>query len=155
MDTEHSHPTRKYPSKGVLILPNQPTIAFVTICAKKRIAWLADRECHSALRKAWAEADGWLVGRYVVMPDHIHLFAAPGAKDIEIEPWVQFWKSLVTRNLKDRAKGWQKGCLHHRLRRDESYEQKWQYVLDNPVRKGLVQDSRDWPFQGELEVLPW
>ena len=149
------YPTRKYPSKGVLFLPGQPSIVFVTVCTEKRTPWLAQAACHTALGEAWETADAWLVGRYVVMPDHIHLFASPGMKDATIERWVQFWKSLVSRNLAGRAKGWQKGCWHHRLRRGESYEAKWRYVVDNPVRAGLVQDAQEWPFQGELQVLRW
>ena len=72
-----------------------------------------------------------------------------------MERWVHYWKSLVTRALGEQAKGWQRRCWHHRLRRSESYEEKWADVDDNPVRKGLVQRSEDWPFQGELEILPW
>ena len=37
----------------------------------------------------------------------------------------------------------------------ESYTQKWHYVRENPVRKGLVKDADEWPFQGMLNVLPW
>jgi len=33
------------------------------------------------------------VGRYVVMPDHIHLFAAPGELQEPLENWIRFWKS--------------------------------------------------------------
>src|SRR5256885_6005252 len=31
----------------------------------------------AAILNAWKTADHWLVGRYVIMPDHIHLFCAP------------------------------------------------------------------------------
>lgn len=148
-------PTRKYPARGVLVVRHAPTIAFVTVCTRNRTPWLAERECHGALKMSWGKADAWLVGRYVIMPDHIHLFAAPGARDVEMERWVQFWKSLVTRTLGERAKGWQRRCWHHRLRRGESYEEKWAYVVDNPVRKGLVTTHEDWAFQGELEILSW
>jgi hypothetical protein len=41
------------------------------------------------------------------------------------------------------------------LRRQESYDSKWEYVISNPVRAGLVKEPNDWPFQGELNVLPW
>jgi len=37
---------------------------------------------HDLLCSVWREATAWLVGRYVIMPDHVHLFAAPG--DIEL-----------------------------------------------------------------------
>jgi hypothetical protein len=41
------------------------------------------------------------------------------------------------------------GFFDHVLRRQESYDEKWEYVKLNPVRGGLVQNSEDWPWQGE------
>jgi hypothetical protein len=41
------------------------------------------------------------------------------------------------------------------LRRSENYTEKWQYVLRNPVRAKLVENVEDWPYQGELNILPW
>jgi len=41
------------------------------------------------------------------------------------------------------------------LRRDESYAQKWEYVVNNPVRHGYAARSEDWSFQGELNSLRW
>ncbi len=45
--------------------------------------------------------------------------------------------------------------FHHRLRRDESYSEKWDYVRMNPVRAGLVSDPDQWTYQGVLNELPW
>jgi hypothetical protein len=39
------------------------------------------------------------------------------------------------------------------MRSAESYEEKWTYVRENPVRAGLVKRSTDWPFQGEIHRL--
>jgi len=68
-------PKRKHPAHGVLLNKGQPTIVFLTIGTKHRRPWLATHETHELLRSVWIETDAWLVGRYVVMPDHIHLFA--------------------------------------------------------------------------------
>jgi hypothetical protein len=38
------------------------------------------------------------------------------------------------------------------LRSDESAEQKWQYMRENPVRAGLVQEWSDWPYRIGLEL---
>ena len=38
----------------------------------------------------------------------------------------------------------------HVLRSDESYSEKWNYVRNNPVRAGLVQNADDWPYAGEI-----
>ncbi len=50
------------------------SIVFLTVCTDKKKSILARPEIHDLMRKAWQEADHWLVGRYVLMPDHIHLF---------------------------------------------------------------------------------
>jgi putative transposase len=49
----------------------------------------------------------------------------------------------------------QRDCWDRQLRTGESYAQKWEYVRNNPVRKGLVAAADDWPYQGELNVLVW
>src|SRR5438067_9485211 len=33
----------------------------------------------------------------------------------------------------------------HLLRSEESYDQKWNYVRDNPVRANLAQSAAEWP----------
>ena len=47
----------------------------------------------------------------------------------------------------------QEGFFDHVLRNDESYQQKWIYVRDNPVRAGLAESSDDWPYQGEIVYI--
>ncbi len=32
---------------------------------------------------------------------------------------------------------------------------KWEYVRNNPFRKGLVANADDWPYQGVLNDLEW
>ena len=41
------------------------------------------------------------------------------------------------------------------LRGHESYAEKWAYVLQNPVRAGLVKNAGDWPYAGEITELHW
>ena len=48
---------------------------------------------------------------------------------------------------------WQPGFFDHVLRNDESYSQKREYVLKNPVRAGLVPRADDWPYQGEFVFI--
>jgi hypothetical protein len=40
-----------------------------------------------------------------------------------------------------------------RVRNDESYSQKWDYVRENPVRVELVVQTDEWPYQGEFVVI--
>jgi putative transposase len=50
---------------------------------------------------------------------------------------------------------WQRDVWDTQLRDGEHYHEKWDYVRMNPVRKELVSDPDDWPFQGEVNVLFW
>ena len=50
---------------------------------------------------------------------------------------------------------WQKGFFDHVIRSEESYNEKWLYVRDNPVRAGLVRSAEDWPYAGEVSALPY
>jgi putative transposase len=136
---------------------NRAIIVFVTCSAAQRRPLLRSDAVHEALLKAWAQAQAWLVGRYVVMPNHVHFFCAPS--DIvspSLERWMRYWKSLASRALGKRSGAlWQRHHWDRQLRRGESYDEKWEYVRNNPVRHGYVTKVEDWPYQGELNELRW
>ena len=133
-------------------------IICLTVCTDKRKPILARDNVHQLLLASWQAADAWTVGRYVVMPNHIHLFCAPGSLEpVPLETWVQFWKSHSSRVWPRPTEQpvWQKSFWDTQLRRGDSYGNKWDYVLHNPVRHRLVARTEDWPYQGELNVLDW
>ena len=146
---------RKKPAHGVWIDPDRPTIVFLTVCTRDRRPWLCTEANHEALRKTWVEAKAWIAGRYVLMPDHLHLFASPGPSGIPLDNWVRYWKSQFAKIRRNPSQHWQTDHWDTRLRTDEGYEEKWFYVRNNPVRAGLVSTADDWPFQGELNRLEW
>ena len=151
---------RKRPAQGVLNSDEIPTLVFLTVCTDLRGRWLANHETHQLLRKVWLESTAWAVGIYVLMPDHLHLFAWPYQRVTNFDNWVRYWKSQFTRRSLDRDgsagvsyRRWQSNCFHHRIRSFESAEQKRAYILANPVQAGLVTRAEDWPYQGELFKL--
>ncbi len=46
---------------------------------------------------------------------------------------------------------WQRSFFDHALRREEDLRKAAEYVLNNPVRDGLVEDRRDYPLCGSFE----
>jgi putative transposase len=149
---------RKHPIHLTPLEPhNRAVIIFVTTCTTKRRQILASRFAHEAILAAWTMASTWLIGRYVIMPEHIHLFCAPNALDAPpLERWMRFWKSLATRNLAEKAGSvWQRHHWDRQLRSGESYDDKWEYVRSNPVRHSYVTNADDWPYQGVLNELRW
>jgi putative transposase len=135
-----------------------PSIIYLTVCTKRRKPILANPGTHELLRAAWRDGRSWLVGRYVVMPDHIHLFCAPSESEAQpLLQWASYWRSATACNWITHADTpiWQRHFWDTQLRRSESYDQNWQYVVENPVRAGLVARSCDWPYQGEMNMLQW
>jgi putative transposase len=152
---DHELPQRQNPSSGVHVQLGQSNIILLTIGTEKRDPWLNNETAHQLLRQTLSEATAWLVGDYLLMPDHLHLFCAPRDFQFTIEDWIYYWKREFS--LKHGRKEWkfQSRGWHHRLRDGESYSQKWIYVQENPFRKGLVQRIEDWPFKGKIFDLIW
>lgn len=135
-------------------------IAFFTTCTYKRRRILASHECQNILHEIWlhsAHHDGWWVGNYVLMPDHVHFFARPAANARPKAEWVGMWKSVSSRRIAATlAIGppiWQSEYFDRYLRSGESYSEKWHYVVQNPVRAGLVGRVEDWLFHGRINDL--
>ena len=203
-------PVRHHPSRNSVMTfhDNRAIMLYVTIVTANRMPVLACAAVTECILAAWAAATDWLVGRYVIMPDHIHFFCATASyPPSDFHRWMKRWKSLATLAIRRLgaaqaggsqlaatevgiagaincappgggaqlaatvARGsvadamncvpprnpplWQRNCWDRQLRTGESYSQKWEYVRNNPVRRGLVTCADDWPYQGELNVLEW
>ncbi len=152
---ENTLPDRENPAPGVHIDLGQSNIVLLTITTEIRIPWLACETAHRLIRETWLEAKAWLIGDYLLMPDHLHAFCAPHDLEFTIEQWIAYWKRDF--RLKHRRADWkfQSRGWHHRLRSGESHSQKWLYMQENPLRKGLVTRMEDWPFKGRVFDLMW
>ena len=154
-DAPYEDAGRKKPARGVHIHLGDPNLVWTTLCTDKRVPWLANDFVHTRLQQVWRAATKWLVSDYVIMPDHIHFFAAPHDLNYPFDQWVTYWERQFAK-LHDRDDWrWQPNPFHHRLRHDESYTQKWHYLRENPLRKGLVTRAEDWPFQGRIHDVRW
>jgi putative transposase len=159
MSLDRPEPGRQgLPHLAPLEFANQTTVIFITMCVEKRRPLLARAEIVTLLLDCWREADHWLIGRWVVMPDHLHMFCAPAiAPATPVASWARFWRSQVSRRwpYRNETPIWQRDFFDRRLRNGESYRQKWLYLWGNPIKEGLVKRPEDWPHQGEMNVLPW
>jgi len=152
-------PERKYPARRILDdIGNRSNLIFVTVCSRNRNPILAKPDIHVLLLNYWQDSTQWLVGRYVIMPDHIHLFCAPaGLHAVNVRDWVGYWKSRTAAGWPRREETpvWQREAWDRQIRQNESYRAKWNYVRNNPVRAGLVSCAESWPYQGEVNPLVW
>jgi REP element-mobilizing transposase RayT len=95
-------------------------IIFLTVCTKGRRPLLANDAATRLIVEAWAAASFWLVGRYVILPDHIHLFCAPNTSPQQpLKNWISFWRNYVTRGWRNREDIpiWQTEYWDRQLRR--------------------------------------
>jgi putative transposase len=141
-------PQRKHPVHGVHECDDRTTVVLLTVCTRDRQSWLAEQRIHEILRKVWEEATGWLVGLYVLMPDHLHLFATPGDLDCSLGRWVGYWKHRFSILVDDPVLRLQADHWDTRIRNGQHFAEKWEYILHNPVRKGLVSTPEEWPYHG-------
>jgi REP element-mobilizing transposase RayT len=133
-------------------------IYYVTACTHNRRPILDRPAVHEAFIQfgLCGVNYGVWVGRYVIMPDHIHLFVGFGPESISLSDWMKSFKNAISKTLKNatfRPPHWEKGFFDHVIRSSESYEKKWLYVRNNPVRAGLVRLAEDWPYAGEISEL--
>ena len=124
---------RKNPAPGVHIQLDGPNIVFLTVSTRHREPWLANDVAHSLLCEVWREATTRIVGHYILMPDHLHLFCAPRDLHFTIEDWIACWKSQFRKRHGHAEWRWQSRGWLHRLREDEDYSEKWRSGLDRSL----------------------
>ena len=91
----------------------------------------------------------WYPHVLLLMPDHPHALITFGDEFV-MKRVLQSWKRYTARYL---GIQWQRDFFDHRIRRDESLSEKWGYILDNPVRAGLVAESAAWPYVWDAHHL--
>ena len=131
---------------------------FITMCTYNRKAILAQPTAHEAFIDFCKNgaAHGAFVGRYVLMPDHLHLFVTFASEGVALSVWAKSLKNNLSkywRSVRVSSPHWQKGFSDHVLRSADSCEEKWNYVAANPVRAGLVASPVAWPYQGTIHEL--
>jgi putative transposase len=138
---------------------DQPVVYFVTWCVQDRRPVLANAEVLTAFQSAVGRLACWRLIAAVLMPDHVHALACPLEREETVSDFSRLVKRWMRQELmKATARGpralqsadlqweWQRGCFDRLLRSDESAQQKWEYVRENPVRAGLVRDWQAWSY---------
>ena len=139
------------------VFPSYP-VYVVTLCTERRKTILAAPDVHDAfLDFARRSLDyGISPGRYVLMPDHIHVLVGFSPESISLSRWVKSLRNSLSKALRRTghpSPHWQKDFFDHLIRSDQSYLEKYEYIRVNPVKAGLVERPEDWPFQGEVFLL--
>jgi REP element-mobilizing transposase RayT len=124
---------------------DQDVVYFVTFCVERRELVLANPEAFAAFRSAIARLQKWRVLAGLVMPDHVHILAAPADRETTVGNLSGSLRRWMRHDLAPDWQ-WQAGSFDRLLRSSESLSDKWAYIEQNPVRAGLVARAEDWPY---------
>ena len=148
-------PVRRRIRLDPLVYADPGLICSVTVAVRNRTpVFSAARVAAAAvdaLREHAARA-GVPIYAYCFMPDHVHLVLSP-SPECDVVRFVGEFKNLVQRAAwKVGVAGgfWQGSFWDHFLRSDEQLERVVEYVLDNPVRQGIVAHRGEFPFSGSF-----
>jgi len=87
---------------------------------------------------------------YCVMPDHAHLLVEGLSESADLRRFAKRLKqgSAQAYSHDTGMPLWQEGYFDHVLRAEEDARSIARYIVDNPVRAGLVQYPAEYPFLG-------
>ena len=103
----------------------------------------------------------YLLHRYVVMPDHLHVIVTPG-ETTTLEKAVGLIKGgssfEIGRLFQSKFPVWHEGFTEHQIRDQADYESHVSDIDMNPVKKSLVERPADYTFGSagqEDQLDPW
>jgi len=138
---------------------SMPYAYFVTICTKNKSNYFTEESFNKKIIECLISEknrNNISVYVYCLMPNHLHLLISPDNFGISISKFIGGFKSKSTRLgwKKGIKKLWQDRFYDHILRRNEDLKEIAQYILNNPVRKGIVESYGDYEFCGLLDEIP-
>jgi putative transposase len=135
---------------------------FITMCTDRKMKLFENDEQVKSTLEILANESlkySFKVWAYCFMPDHLHLLLEGDKTDADMKSFVKVFKqktgylynkeSTMTGNG---GKMWQSGYYDHVLRNDEDTYEVLKYILNNPVRKGLVNNYTDYCHTGSFVI---
>jgi putative transposase len=131
---------------------------FVTVCARHGSPFTDARLADSVVASLqWLrESRGFIVYAHCLMPDHLHVLCRLGDCNQTLGVVIGSFKSFTTRqswSLGFDGVLWQERFYDHIVRRSEDGQAIARYILENPVRKGLVADAEAYAWSGTSDPL--
>jgi REP-associated tyrosine transposase len=130
-----------------------PRQYFLTFCTQSRRPCFVTDDAVATVRtqieRAAAEQAIALLA-YCYMPDRVHFLAEGKAENSDCLQFVACGKqySAYHYTAKFKHRLWQPYGYEHTLRSDEAAISVARYILENPVRAGLVTRIEDYPYSG-------
>ena len=129
------------------------SLYFITVCCKQRgtnqLCLPGPGEALLESVRFYQTQQKWFQWLFLLMPDHVHMIVTFG-KEQRIEAVLAGWKRYAATK---HGIVWQQGFFEHRLRRNESANEKADYIRQNPIRAGLASEVGAWPFLLEAREI--
>ena len=126
----------------------------VTCCTNMRKSFFQDKNLVENIMKVLEETSrkfAFGVYAYCFMPDHLHILII-GSENSSLHGFMKIFKQKSSFFFKKFSKDilWQRSYHDHVLRKEEALIDIALYIFNNPVRKGLVRDYKDYPYLGSF-----
>ncbi|MCI0330785.1 MAG: transposase [candidate division Zixibacteria bacterium] len=132
-----------------MILDNQ--IYFITTTTRERDKVFTSDENSRVMLKIFEEireSGAAKISAFVIMPDHLHLVVKPEKKSLDkIMQKIKGKSSRLINQLRNRNGGlWQREYFERAIRDEKDLEEKYQYIVYNPVKEGLAERPEEYPY---------
>jgi putative transposase len=130
-----------------------PQQYFLTICTFQRVHHFIDgtlvADVHERFLSTAVEKE-FAILAYCYMPDHLHLLVEGLSNTANLRSFASLAKQHSACATRHRValRLWQKGYFERVLRDGDDPFNVARYVVQNPVRAGLVRSPEDYPFTG-------
>ena len=136
---------------------------FLTFCTYQR--WTLPDWARTIVMDTCVRANQWTIdlNALVIMPDHVHMIFVPlvDVEKSEVFSLARITKGikgtsahLINRQLGRAGRVWQEESFDRVLRFSEKLDEKIAYIVDNPVRQGLVSSSEAYQWLWVATVRP-
>jgi len=135
--------------KGRVSIGSQPYLVTTTVHERRPLLRIEDAARLVLSSLQWLAAEKRIdLSAAVVMPEHVHfvLSLRIGSLAQLIHSFKSFTANKINTLLGRSGQFWQVQYHDHAIRKDEVLNDVVLYLLNNPVRAGLVKDFHDWPF---------
>ena len=144
-------------------------IFFLTICTANKQAFFSDSRVSKIITNELEHrysSNEIKLFCYCIMPDHLHLLLSLNESytkkegafgERTLQNWVSAFKRYTAKILSEMFNVepfWQSNFYDHVVRKDESLVEICSYILNNPVRKGMVSNWEEYPYSKMVDNLP-
>ena len=136
-------------------------VFFITLCSLNKRQIFVKNEFNTEVieyLKSERKRVGHAVYVFCLMPEHLHLLLSPLETGNTVIRFMGALSSQITRlswRYGFSGRLLQRSFYDHIIRKHEDLRRIAEYILANPVRRGLIERWQDYQYCGLIDPLPW